>query len=146
MKTIVYTSEIADTSNAAATIEDILDASIKNNAARDITGAMFFHNNRFLQALEGKADPINELYAKIKRDPRHKNISTLFEGEIPSRSFSEWSMKCVDMSDESVFTKETLSNVYRLFQVHMQYEGSVFLDLMASTLADAEFVKSELNI
>ena len=146
MKTIVYTSEIADPANATSTIEEILDTSIQNNAAQEITGAMFFHNNRFLQALEGKADAIDELYAKIKRDPRHKNVTTLFEDEITSRSFSEWSMKYVDMSDESVFTKKTLTNVYRLFQVHMQYEGSVFMELMASTLADAEFVRSELNI
>ena len=62
MKTIVYTSEIADPSNAASTVEDILDTSIQNNAAREITGAMFFHTNCFLQALEGKA--IHELYRK----------------------------------------------------------------------------------
>ena len=53
-------------------------------------------------------------------------------------------MQCLDLSDPSVFSKETLANVYRLFQVHMQYEGTVFLDLMANTLEDAEFVRSEI--
>jgi len=73
----------------------IIDVSHHNNARLQVTGALFFGNNYFLQFLEGSRHNLNLLYNKIVRDERHENIQVLELKEIGSRCFPEWSMKYV---------------------------------------------------
>jgi hypothetical protein len=73
----------------------IVDASHHNNARLQVTGALFFGNNYFLQFLEGSRHNLNLLYNKIARDERHHNIQVLELKEVGSRYFPEWSMKYV---------------------------------------------------
>ena len=48
-----------------------------NNHRRDLTGMLAFNSKIFLQALEGSRDQVNELYAKLIRDPRHHTVTVL---------------------------------------------------------------------
>ncbi|MEN9848516.1 MAG: hypothetical protein RL368_1256 [Pseudomonadota bacterium] len=73
----------------------IIDTSHHNNARLQVTGALFFGNNYFLQFLEGSRHNLNLLYNKIVRDERHTNMQVLELREIGSRCFPEWSMKYV---------------------------------------------------
>ncbi len=76
-------------------VGSILEASFRNNAELDVTGALFFGNNYFLQFLEGPRENVNFLYAKISLDDRHTNLQILDFREVGSRYFEEWSMKYV---------------------------------------------------
>ena len=53
---------------------------------------LVFDHQNFLQAIEGKREPVNQLFAKLMRDTRHANIVLLSYGEIESRQFAQWSM------------------------------------------------------
>ena len=53
---------------------------------------MLFHNQEFLQILEGEKEVVQGLFERIKKDKRHTHVSLVSEGETPIRSFTGWSM------------------------------------------------------
>ena len=57
-----------------------------------ITGALIFENNRFGQVIEGPRTQIEDLWEKIQKDTRHKNIRLIESKPIENRSFSKWTM------------------------------------------------------
>jgi len=57
-----------------------------------ITGALIFENNRFGQVIEGPKTKIEDLWEKIQKDTRHKNIQLVDSKPIERRSFSKWTM------------------------------------------------------
>lgn len=80
-------------------IEDILKKAREFNSAHDITGMLLYRSGYFIQALEGDAEVVDKLYEKISRDPRHRNILTVYNKPIESRAFSNWSMGFKDLAD-----------------------------------------------
>lgn len=75
----------------AEQIEEILEVSRRNNEKRGITGMLLYRDGRFLQVLEGEREPVMELIGTIKRDPRQKAFTVLYESEWP-RLFAGWFM------------------------------------------------------
>ncbi len=64
----------------------------RNNAKLGLTGVLLYSNECFIQVLEGKEEVINNIYEKIKKDPRHKNVVELKREYIKERQFDQWSM------------------------------------------------------
>ena len=62
------------------------------NAARDLTGMLLFHQNQFLQLLEGPEAAVRDCFAVIQRDTRHGDIQVLFTDQVEERSFPNWTM------------------------------------------------------
>jgi len=62
------------------------------NPSKNLTGVLLFRDGIFLQLLEGDKADIQWLYQKIKKDPRHRNIFTIFETVAEKRLFRDWSM------------------------------------------------------
>ena len=73
-------------------LDDILAASRRNNAARDVTGMLLYLDGAFLQVLEGPNDAVEEIYARIRRDKRHWDCQTLLNSGNAPRAFANWSM------------------------------------------------------
>lgn len=73
----------------------ILVHSRRNNARLDVGGVLHFGGGYFFQYLEGPADAIDGLYARICRDRRHRDVQRLTRRPIRSRRFEQWSMKFV---------------------------------------------------
>jgi hypothetical protein len=71
---------------------DILHQARTANAADGITGLLLYHNGHFVQALEGPEEAVRDLYDRIRRDPRHRDVATIFEQVIDRRDFPDWSM------------------------------------------------------
>jgi hypothetical protein len=69
-----------------------------HNKASEITGVLLSGNGVFLQVLEGDRSKINQLYANILNDQRHKDIELLHYEEIDQRVFFAWSMDYIPMS------------------------------------------------
>ncbi len=63
-----------------------------NNHASGITGALLIYDDWFAQTLEGPEAAVLELFAKIKRDPRHDSVELREEGVVGDRVFSRWAM------------------------------------------------------
>ena len=91
-------------------IESILDASRIYNVQHDITGLLCQGNSRFIQYIEGHRNRINELYAKIIHDERHQDIILLDYAPIDIRSFKEWSMGFLNVTNKRIaqVLKETI--------------------------------------
>lgn len=73
----------------------------ERNLADDITGMLLYKDGSFMQALEGERDVIQQTYARIVQDTRHKDITLLRERALEARNFEGWSMgfKAVNSAD-----------------------------------------------
>lgn len=76
-------------------VNRILLHSRRNNKQRDVGGVLHFGNGYFFQYLEGPADTVDGLYARICRDDRHHDVRRLTRRTIRTRRFENWSMKFV---------------------------------------------------
>lgn len=92
-------------SRATSAIDDALVASILErsqayNQEHGITGLLCTSvpNGVFLQVLEGGRAAVNALYARIARDPRHRDVTLLDYAEIDERRFGGWRMGNVSLS------------------------------------------------
>ncbi len=71
---------------------EILFQSRRNNPKMGITGALLYTGTYFVQALEGSEEAVREVYATVKRDPRHEQIECLSEHEVEEAEFGRWTM------------------------------------------------------
>lgn len=91
LKQLVYYS-IANQIISDKIIDDILETSRKHNSSKEITGCLLYYDNVFLQLLEGKQEDIDKLYAKIKQDQRHFNVTLVAEDLVKDRMYPNWNM------------------------------------------------------
>lgn len=74
-------------------LAELLVTARKNNSRLGLTGMLLFNEDRvFIQAIEGPADNVHQVYNKIKSDPRHEKIQELISLPIVERSFPNWTM------------------------------------------------------
>ena len=90
---------------ASTAVEDFSDADLKKlllgarmrNKGLGVSGMLVFHDGTFLQALEGEKRAVNEIFASILADKRHRDIFVLHRGPGPEqRVFGDWSMGFAD--------------------------------------------------
>ncbi|WP_186644222.1 BLUF domain-containing protein [Fluviispira vulneris] len=79
-------------------LEKIINSALKNNAKNEITGILITRGVFFLQLLEGDIKNVVDMFSKIKRDPRHKNIEVLLNEEADFRVFTKWTMGVIEDS------------------------------------------------
>lgn len=95
---LIYISNAVQTTTQKD-INDILQVSIVTNNKLEITGCLVYFDSQFIQILEGSKTHILELYQKIKKDNRHKNVTTLWKGIKINRHFEEWNMAFTSESE-----------------------------------------------
>ena len=93
-----YISRIAGPQNSVVT-GYILKTAVGFNRIHQITGVLCQGDGFFLQVLEGERGIVNQLYARIVRDSRHKEVELVKFEEISQRKYSQWSMALIDLSD-----------------------------------------------
>ena len=77
----------------------ILKTAMVFNRINQITGVLCQGDGFFLQMIEGERRIINQLYGRIARDSRHKDVELVKFEEITQRKYSQWSMALIDLSD-----------------------------------------------
>ena len=82
----------------ATEIQQILEASQRNNTKVGVTGALMFNDGAFAQVLEGPRRGVEETFERIQRDARHGDVTVLQCGPAQSRGFEHWSMAFVGQS------------------------------------------------
>jgi hypothetical protein len=70
----------------------------KNNLKLEITGMLLYKEGNFMQMLEGEEAQVLELYDKILKDKRHKDIYKIMSGSIKDRNYENWSMGFCNMN------------------------------------------------
>jgi hypothetical protein len=84
----------------------LIDQAATNNATADVTGALYFASDRFIQVLEGPEDTVRSLVDRISRDPRHTDLEVVAAKSIPTRRFAAWSMGALSPSLAARAAKE----------------------------------------
>lgn len=100
-------------------IENILTVSRRNNAARAITGILFYRKRQFLQVLEGDEAAIAALMQTIANDPRQTGLAVLAQGKQP-RLFGRWSMYYKSLEA----APEVQGNEYALAPLPLEVDGA----------------------
>lgn len=96
MLQLVYVS-IARAPFSAVALRALLTFARDRNTARGLTGLLLYKAGSFMQVLEGEPSTVEETFAKIQRDPRHRDVRTLWRGDIEAGNFVDWSMGFVDV-------------------------------------------------
>ena len=87
-------------------IEAILDKSRANNALDNITGALIYDGQHFLQCLEGSRLNVSKRFLVISQDNRHKDVELIDFSLIKERRFAQWTM---GYAGSSTFDPEIIS-------------------------------------
>lgn len=93
---LIYRSRICAKS-LSFNIDKLVSSASRINKKQGITGVLMFDGTYFLQILEGGAENVDQLYAKIKMDRRHHHIVELMRDYAPRRSFPGNGMAVYDM-------------------------------------------------
>ncbi len=88
---LLYRSQ-ATTPLTPEQLQELVQRARRTNAAAQITGLLLYGNGHFVQLLEGPAEQVQDLFARISQDPRHRQVGVVRMGLLPGRQFAEWSM------------------------------------------------------
>jgi hypothetical protein len=75
----------------------LLEKCVSHNRLRDVTGMLLYKDGNFMQVLEGEEKAVRAVHNISAKDPRHRDLLTLLQGETPGRQFPAWSMGFRDL-------------------------------------------------
>lgn len=80
-----------------AGLAEVLRVSRVNNRKRGVTGALMFYEYKewFAQVLEGPQTEVEDLFAVIEADERHKSVEIREAANAPDRLFNRWAMALI---------------------------------------------------
>jgi hypothetical protein len=84
---------------------NILSVAQARNAENEISGVLCQGQGLYLQVLEGERATVNQLYARILQDTRHRDVQLLSFEEITARRYPNWSMAHVVLPDDDVMLR-----------------------------------------
>lgn len=111
---LIYRSVCADACLPNEDLRQLITRSAEHNRAAGITGLLLLSGDRFLQVLEGPSAPVNQLFGRIMRDPRHHEIELIAYEQIGPTYFDDWAMHLVDLFDLSRAPREYLARKYQV--------------------------------
>lgn len=115
-------------------LREIMDVSVRNNSAVDVTGLLVVGGNRCLQVLEGPTQAVFATYDRIRADERHFACVLLSSLSISERAFGNWSMALQSgarpTSDSLVGMVEELTSEMTDLNLQAQFRG--FAELHAA--------------
>jgi hypothetical protein len=141
MLQIVYTST-ANLEFSPADLERLLAGARTRNRTLGVTGMLVFHDGTFLQALEGEKRAVNEIFASIQGDARHRDVTVLHRGPgLEQRAFGDWSMGFADFAGAA----DLLKGFMRLNERSRikDLDGARAIELLAAC-GDEETLKSAI--
>lgn len=100
IKTISYLSNSSKLKGEE--IEELLIDTKNNNNRLGISGVLIYANETFFQVIEGKADQVESLFAKIESDKRHFNVLKLFEITTLNKKFERFNFKYISNRNDRV--------------------------------------------
>ena len=109
LKSLTYTS-LAKLDLDANDLNDIHRIARHLNSLDGITGLLVFNGTHFLQIIEGAERAIDDLLARLRRDPRHSGLEVRDEHMAEARSFPDWSMELVRVNADYFEARETIED------------------------------------
>jgi Sensors of blue-light using FAD len=117
---LAYTSRSnATPAQREAQARAIAERASEHNAQHGITGLLALVSGRYLQILEGPANAVEALFARIRADTRHSEVSLLLCAPIEATMFADWSMGLIDRTEAAdVTTARAVAIQQRLADDH----------------------------
>ena len=81
----------------------LLEESRAWNQVHGITGLLCYNEGHFVQLIEGAPEQVYQLYARIQRDPRHRQVTTLSDAAEAQRFFADWQMAFVNAENHDFY-------------------------------------------
>ncbi|CAN5301807.1 hypothetical protein BH23BAC2_BH23BAC2_24960 [soil metagenome] len=81
-------------------IKNILDTAARRNNEHDIRGVLLYAEGNFFEVLEGEKKLVEDMYATIQKDPRHKNIIQVVGKNVKHGAFDGFKAEVVDDSNK----------------------------------------------
>ena len=132
MKRFIYVSSAAPTMDMSK-LSDIGAVSLENNTRHRLTGILLHIDGAFFQVIEGEADTVNMMIARIESDPRHRGMIRLADQKMRERLFHDWRL------GNAVRPRSTMAN----FCIETPNPDSVFSRLRKTPDLDVSvFVKT----
>lgn len=91
MHELIYRSRSAGPFDRAE-IGRILATARRINAENGVTGLLLYSDESFVQVLEGEEGAVHETFARIRADPRHRDVTLLADGPAERRRHPDWTM------------------------------------------------------
>src|SRR5579862_5466060 len=79
-------------------LTDLLLHSREANERAGLSGMLLYKDGNFMQTVEGPGEAVEDLEARLARDPRHRGMLVLLRGERQQREFDGWSMGFRDLT------------------------------------------------
>ncbi|MCR8550927.1 BLUF domain-containing protein [Salipiger sp. P9] len=96
---LLYTSASRHPRGHSSDFEILQDA-LSHNRVQGVTGYLLRDIGGFCQVLEGPAEIVEPLFARISGDPRHSDVVLRMRRQVPERGFLGWSMGYASLSPE----------------------------------------------
>ncbi len=129
---LIYTSH-ATTPSSEAELIQLLEECRAFNKENNISGILLYLQGKYIQVLEGNKVEVNALYSRIEKDPRHKRVTKVIEGNSPQRIFKGWSMGFKKLTHEEFSSLSGFQDIDSFFSKQKLTEHSslvlVFLKL-----------------
>jgi hypothetical protein len=136
MHFIVYTSEYTgNDDDINAVLDDIVRTSKINNPEHDITGLLFYNNQRFIQVLEGEREALEGLMSILEKDTRHRNIQRIFDQQIKKRGFEDWNMDSLNLSEGQSIDPDELMRIRDAYTKHLLVDSKLLIEFYKAMLA-----------
>lgn len=96
------------------------------NQAHGFTGMLLHAEGHFVQTLEGPAGAVDQRFAEISADPRHRDVIVALREKIETRVFPDWSMGFAESSSKDLDEESGFNDFLRISrpeQVSAEYLG-----------------------
>lgn len=113
-------------------VSEILATSVANNRQADISGGLIFSGEWFAQVLEGDRIAVGETFARIQRDTRHGELTTIECRLTDTRRFSFWWMAAAGWSAQNADLFRQYCGVDTLAPYRL--DGDAACDLISAVL------------
>ena len=98
LRRIIYTSQASKPLSKRGLL-DMLHESRAFNSIDNISGVLMHRKGTFIQVIEGNPEDVEDLFTRIQRDSRHKEVKIILDSSVDSRHFSNWAMGCADFDE-----------------------------------------------
>jgi adenylate cyclase len=143
MKRVRYISRFSHPMDRAS-IDELVVQAQTHNEQKGITGILVATGDVFFQIIEGPDHEVEALYARICKDPRHKELMMLSveQGDLDPLC-PDWAMRKVDLSRESVERLEPIRMLLKTAHTQRRLADEAVATLEAFTWRG--FIDAELE-
>ncbi|MDO6718949.1 BLUF domain-containing protein [Psychrosphaera sp. 1_MG-2023] len=128
LRVIVYVSELtSDVAIIDKTLKDIITSANRFNEEHKIYGALFYHNQRFLQLIEGEHDKLSLLMDKLYADTRHTNLKVVVDAPIGVRTYEDWTLDLFNLNENQKIDFDHIITIKKMFDAQCKMDGWLFV-------------------